>query len=130
MLGKDSRRTQRFESVIRGELARIVTEEVADPRLSGVLITDVRLSTDRKHARIYFTAPAQTTEKQEREAMKGLKHALPFFRRRIADNLEMRYIPELEFERDRHGESVSRLLTVFEEIEGKRPPATEEGTSE
>lgn len=126
MLGKDSRRTQRFESLIRGELARIVTEEVADPRLSGVFVTDVRLSKDRKHARIFFAATSQWNELQEREAIKGLRNALPFFRRRLADQLEMRFMPELEFERDRHTDSVSRLLTAFEVIEGKRPSVNDE----
>lgn len=119
-LGKDSRRTQRMATLLRAEMARLLIEEVSDPSLREIIITDVELSKDLKHARVFF-APQQgeITPKQEKEIDKGLHRAVPFFRRKIADNLDLRYVPELIFQRDQHGESVSRLLHIFEEVEGK-----------
>ncbi len=111
-------RTQRMASLIRAELARILIEEVSDPRLREIVITEVELSKDLKQAKVFFTASQQhpVSAKQDKELQRGFSRALPFFRRKIGDNLEIRFVPELEFCRDTHGESVNRLLGIFDDI--------------
>lgn len=111
------RRTQRMASLIRAELARLLIEEISDPSLKEILITDVTLSKDLKHARVFFAKPGEVSTKEEKEMYKGFTRAIPFLKRKIGDNLQLRFIPQLEFERDRHGESVTRLLHLFEEVE-------------
>lgn len=105
-----------MSSLIRSEMARLLLEEISDPTLSHLILTDVVLTKDLKHARVFYAPQSEMTPKQEKEVTKGLERAKSFFRRKLADNLEMRYVPELVFERDAHGESVSRLLHLFDEV--------------
>lgn len=104
-------------SLLRAELARLLLEEVSDPSLHEILITDVQITKDLKTARVFFSPQGEYSPKQEKETQKGFQRASSFFRRKIGDNLELRHVPALSFERDGHGQTVSRLLNLFEEVE-------------
>ena len=111
------RRTQKMSSLIRAELARVLTQEISDPSLSDLTITEVELTNDLKLARVYFTSSApEVSPKKEKEIGRGFHRAAPYFRRKIGENLEVRYVPELEFIRDKHGESVNRLMHLMDEV--------------
>ena len=109
----NTRRTQRMASLIRSELARLLIEEVSDPRLREIVITEVELSPDLKNARVYFAIDASHLK----EVSQGFQRAIPFFRKKLGDNLALRYVPELLFQVDEHGNSLTRLLHIFDEIE-------------
>jgi len=113
---KDTRRTHRMASLVRAELARLLLEEVSDPSLKDILITDVQISKDLKDAHVFFSPQGELSAKQEKEAKKGFERASSFFRRKIGENLDVRYVPALKFERDTHGQNVSRLLHLFDEV--------------
>ena len=114
-------------SLIRAELARTLIEEVSDPSLKDVVVTEVELSKDLKSCRVLVATQSDISPKQEKEMQKGFQRAMPFFRRKIADNLGLRYVPTLEFSRDMHRESVARLLTLFDSVaeEPKQEPKKE-----
>lgn len=101
-------------SLIRSELARVLIEEVSDPSLREVVITEVELSRDLKNARVFYAKGAANVK----EVGRGLHRALPYFKRKLGDNLQLRHIPDLQFEVDTHGESLTRLMNLFHEIEG------------
>jgi len=113
----DNRRTQRVASLIRGELARVLLEEIADPALSTIHVNEVELSNDLKHARVFFS-PGESQLK-EKDLQRGLQRALPFFRRKLGDNLDLRYVPELEFEEDKHGDTVNRVFTLLRDAKSE-----------
>jgi len=100
--------------LIKEELARVLLHEIADPRLNGLVINDVDVNADLKHAKVYFTPTVETVKPRELE--QGIKRAMPFLRRRIGDNLELRYVPELEFCRDEHGDQVARLYSILDSV--------------
>jgi len=114
---KDLRRAQRLASLVRAELATLLLEEVSDPSLKDILITDVQISKDLKSAKVFFIPNGECSAKQEKETIKGFERASSFFRRKIGENLDLRFVPALVFERDLHGQSVSRLLHLFNEVE-------------
>lgn len=118
------RRTQRMAHLIRGELSRVLIEDISDPSLKEVGITDVDLSNDLKHAKVFFSSHSDLTDKQEKEIVRGFQRAVPFFKRKISDSLELRYVPTLEFRRDVHGESLNRLMHLFDD--GSANKANEE----
>lgn len=107
------RRTQRIASVIQEELGRLLTQEVSDPALHFLNISDVDVTGDLRMARIYYTA-AETAPLKDIE--KGLKRALPFLRRKIGQNLSLRNVPELEFFYDNHSLKVAKLFTLMESL--------------
>ena len=109
------RRAERVADVLRDEIAQIVGYELEDPRLMSVTVTDVRLSSDKKAARVYVTVRGD--EEEHKEALSALKHAAPYVRKQLGLSLNLPRTPELHFVRDRvegEGERVDQLL---EEIE-------------
>lgn len=111
-----TRRTSKVASLIRSELARLLIEEVSDPRLKEIVITEVEVTKDLQKARVFFAKG----EANLKEVDRGLKRGIAFFRRRLGENLELRYVPELEFQVDDHGDNLNRLLHLFDDVAAKR----------
>ena len=83
---------------------------MSDPRLEGVTITAVKLSGDLQQASVYYRVYAD--DKLE-DSAKGLKSAAGFFRKKLADALDIRRVPELRFYFDEsieHGSRIEELL--------------------
>ncbi|MBY0369998.1 30S ribosome-binding factor RbfA [bacterium] len=98
-------------SLIRSELARLLLSEVSDPRLQALAITDVEVTKDLRQARIFYDMQGDVKEVQ-----RGLSKATPFLRRRLGMGLEMKYVPELKFQRDEHGSQLNHLFQVMDEV--------------
>jgi len=110
------RRTERVADVLRDEIAQIVGYELEDPRLTMVTVTDVRLSPDKRAARVYVTVAGD--EEEHKAALAALKHAAPYVRKQLGFALNLPRTPEIHFVRDRveeEGERVDRLLHEIEQ---------------
>ena len=116
------RRTERVADIIREEIAQIVGYELEDPRLTMVTVTEVRLSDDKRDARVYVTVAGD--ESEHKSALAALKRAAPYVRKQLGLSLNLPRTPELHFVRDRveeEGERVDQLLQQIErEWESKR----------
>jgi ribosome-binding factor A len=109
-------RTERFTDTLREEIAQIVGYELEDPRLNTVTVTDVRLSSDKRAARVYVTVVGD--EAEHKSALNALKHAAPYVRKQLGLSLNLPRTPELHFVRDRveeQGERVDQLLGQIEQ---------------
>ena len=109
------RRAERVADVLRDEIAQIVGYELEDPRLTAVTVTDVKLSSDKKAARVYVTVRGD--ENEHKEALSALKHAAPYVRKQLGLSLNLPRTPELHFVRDRVEEEGERVDQLLEEIE-------------
>src|SRR5688500_3874462 len=113
----EARRVQRMSSLLRSEVARLLLEEVSDPALRELTVTNVDLSSDLKHAHVYYTVPKDELTKNEvRELEKGFKRVVPYLRRKIGESLDLRYVPDLEFRLDEHGRTVDRLMHIMDDL--------------
>lgn len=91
-------RHERLSRILREEIAAVMRDELADPRLDGVRITFVELSVDYKNARVGFVGPAADIPRAERERLERLlERATPFLRRRLADAVDLKHAPALRF---------------------------------
>ena len=109
------RRAERTADTLREEIAQIVGYELEDPRLTMVTVTDVRLSADKRTARVYVTVAGD--ENEHKEALAALKHAAPYVRKQLGFSLNLPRTPEIHFVRDRveeEGERVDQLLIEIE----------------
>jgi ribosome-binding factor A len=109
-------RTERVADTIREEIAQIVGYELEDPRLTGVTVTDVRLSDNMRDARVYVTVAGN--EEEHKLALAALRHAAPYVRKQLGLSLNLPRVPELHFVRDRveeEGERVDQLLRQIEQ---------------
>jgi ribosome-binding factor A len=106
------RRNNRVSSLIQAEIARLIVEEIADPQVRGITITEVEISADLKHAKVFFHPGFGDIK----EIGKGIVRALPFFRRTIGRNLSLRQVPELVFEVDTHTDELNKILGLLDKV--------------
>ncbi len=109
------RRAERTADTLREEIAQIVGYELEDPRLTAVTVTDVRLSSDKRAARVYVTIAGD--EKEHEAALSALKHAAPYVRKQLGLSLNLPRTPEIHFVRDRVEEEGERVDQLLHEIE-------------
>lgn len=122
-----TRRTERIGEQIRAELARLLREEVTDPRVGLVTLTRVDVSPDLRNARVYWSALHADAERDPREdaageTALGLASAAGFLRRRLARLLHLKRVPELRFVHDPSLALGSETLNL---IRGLRDGASE-----
>lgn len=111
-------RTERITEALREELAELVEYEMSDPRVSGIVVTDVQISPDKHHAHVRIGFPP---ESDASEALQALDHARSFLRRQLAHRLEMYRIPDLRFEPDMSPNLAGRMEQLLKRIRKGRP---------
>lgn len=108
------RRPERIAEQLREEISEIVGYELEDPRLVAVTVTDVRVSENKRDARVYVTVEGD--ENEIREAMKALHNAEKFVRQQVALNLNIHHAPHIHFVRDTVEEKAGRIEQILEEL--------------
>lgn len=104
-MAREFGRPQRLADYLRKEVSQIIQKEMRDPRLGMVGVTDVEVSKDLLHAKVYVTVFGKDTAADMEEPLKVLNHAAGFLRTHIAQSATMRMTPTLRFYFD---ESISR----------------------
>lgn len=109
-------RTERVADRILKELSEMLIYEIADPRLNGISVTDVRVDRELAFAHIYVSA----IEGSERSAeiLEGLIHARGFIRRELAHRIDLRTFPQLRFHWDptfERAEHIEQLIASLHE---------------
>jgi ribosome-binding factor A len=113
-----SRRRQRIAEQLKTEIARLLREEVTDPRIELVTLTRVDVAPDLSHALVFWSAlDAESRERIE----DGLQSAAPFLRRRLARQLPLKRMPELRFCYDPSLDLGSRTLALLRKISDDGP---------
>lgn len=103
------------ESLLLKEISKLYMQTAMDdPRLQGVFINRVKLSSDKSHCTVYF----YTAEGEEHfnEILEILKLYKPSLRKALAANIPSRYTPELVFKFDKTFEKQSRLEHLLDKI--------------
>jgi len=107
---KSFHRTDRVSAQLRRELGRLVHDAVREHGLPSVSVSDVEVTRDMAHAKIWVTA---LQPERSKEAMKALKGLAPEIRYQLAQSVKMRHVPELHFHYDEsvdRGERIENLL--------------------
>lgn len=108
-----SRRPERLAGQIKEEVSLIIAGEVEDPRVGFVTVTDVKLSADLRHAKIFVSVVG--TENEVKGSLAALKHANGFIRHQLGAVLRMRHIPELHFAYDDTEVRAARIEELLSE---------------
>ncbi len=114
------KRVRRFSELLKQEISKIILREVKDPRIGFVSLTDVEVSGDLKHAKIYVSVYG--SEQEKKETMKGLEKAQGFIRRLVGERITTYHTPELLFRYDdsiEHGVYISKLIEEVREEDNK-----------
>ena len=119
-------RADRVAQALKKEISNIIHDELKDPRLGFITITDIELTQDLRYAKVFFSVLGKNEDyKKSKDA---LDKATGFIRRLIAQRIRLRFTPEISFREDRSSEYSIRIQEVLEEIKGlnePRPSSTE-----
>lgn len=110
---RDHSRTLRIAEQIQRELAGLIRLELKDPRVGMVTLTDVEVTADYAHAKVFFTTLG--TSDQIAAATAGLNHAAGFLRHELGQRIKLRSIPQLHFIYDESVERGVRLSRLIDE---------------
>ncbi len=110
-----SQRQLRVGAEIQHALAWILERgEVHDPGLMerSVTVTEVQMSPDLRNARV-FVVPQGGGD--SRAVIAALNHARTFLRRRLGEEVRLRFSPALDFAPDRSFETADRIEHLLRE---------------
>ncbi|MBM3262051.1 MAG: 30S ribosome-binding factor RbfA [candidate division Zixibacteria bacterium] len=109
------RRPVRVADQIKEEISDILRTEMKDPRLGFLTITAVDISTDLRHAKVFFSVLG--TDKEKEQCRTTLEKAAGFVRSQLGRRVRMRHIPELLFRYDDSYAYAQRIAEVMKKIE-------------
>lgn len=92
----------------------LVKDEIRDPRLSGITITEVKVDRELAYADIYVSAIEGVS--RSKEVLEGLESASGFIRKTLSDRIELRAFPRLRFHWDVTPERADRIEQLLASI--------------
>ena len=108
---KSFSRKDRVAEQIRRELAELIRTELKDPRVGMISITDVEVTADYAHAKVFFSTLAGS--EHVAEVLIGLQKASGFLRRELGKRISIHMTPQLHFVFDEsleRGADLSQLI--------------------
>ena len=123
---KTFHRTDRVSAQIRRDLGTLVHAAVREHGLPSVSVSDVEVTRDMAHAKVFVTA---LMPERSAEAVKGLRELAGELRTGLARAMKLRHVPELHFHYDDsvdRGERLDNLLRDLPDARAEQPEADEE----
>lgn len=116
-----NRRVSRVAELIRREVSQMLLHGIKDDRVGTgmVSVTDVDVSGDLQHAKIYVSIYG--TEDAKAQTMAGLKSATGYVRSELGSRVRLRRTPEVVFIEDESIERGSRVLSLLNQIRSQSP---------
>ncbi len=117
-------RAFRISERIREELSAMLLQEIADPRLEGISVTEVTVDRELAYAEVYVSALEGSVRSQE--ILEGLEHAQGHMRHNLAQRIELRSFPRLRFHWDptfEKAEKIERLIASLHEEDSQSTAA-------
>ena len=115
---KEFNRSERVAQTITRQLAMILRNEVNDPRVSSLTITDVEVTKDLRQAKIFVTSLFEDQAEIE-DTMGALEKANGFLRRALAKVIDMRHCPTLLFAYDNSISEGARMSALIDKALNK-----------
>jgi ribosome-binding factor A len=106
-------RRDRVSEQIRRELAELIRTELKDPRVGMVSITEVEVSADYAHAKVYFSS--MSGREHLDSVLEGLNKASGFLRRELGKRITVHSTPQLHFVFDESLERGADLTKLIQE---------------
>lgn len=119
---REFNRSERVAGQIRRDLAKLIQQEIKDPEVGFVSLSDVEVTRDLSHAKVFITV---FDPEKAKVSLKALRRASAFLRRRLSKELRLRHVPELHF---LHDDSVEQGAHI-DELIAKALNADKDGTT-
>jgi ribosome-binding factor A len=114
-------RKRRVDEAVRAVLSEAITKDLSDPRVGFVTVTQVKTSSDLRHARVYVSVLGSDEERTA--SLRALAAAHGFLQGRLAASLRLKRTPTLTFDYD---ESVVRGIRITQLLDDRLGSARDE----
>jgi ribosome-binding factor A len=114
---KSYTRGDRVAGLVQEALSDVLKKSIQDPRLKSAVITGVKMSPDLKLAKVYFTVSDRVSTRED--AAEGFKKAGPFIKNRLAQQINLRYMPDLKFYYDESIDYGFHIESILKKIKNK-----------
>ena len=121
MATKSFHRTDRVSAQLRRDIGQIVHQAVREHGLPSVSVSDVEVTRDLAHAKVFVTA---LLADQGPVAVKALKELAPELRYQLGKAVRMRHVPEIHFHYD---DSVDKGERIDQLLRDNPPAAADDG---
>ena len=101
-------------SVVHKALSQILQNSISDPRITPTTITEVQLSKDLKHAKVFLTSGESTEALQT--SVEHLNRARSYIRHRLSGELDMKFTPAIRFLVDDLPSRSTRVISLIEQV--------------
>jgi ribosome-binding factor A len=108
---RDFKRSERVAGSLRRELAQLIQTELKDPEVGFVSLSDVEVTRDLAHAKVFVTV---FEPDKAAGSLKALNKAAGWLRRRLGQEMRIRSVPELHFQHDASVETGLHMDRVIE----------------
>lgn len=107
-------RHERLEQDVKIALSQIISYEVKNPSVTGMIsVTDVKITPDQKYAKVFISIFGK---KNKSEVIDGLKASSGFIKSSLGKKVKMRNIPSLQFEIDDSMEYGARMDKLIDKV--------------
>jgi ribosome-binding factor A len=117
-------RAERMAEVIKHEASEIIQRGLKDPRIGFASITEVVVSHDLRHAKIFVSVLGDDAAK--RRTMQGLQRARGHIRSELGGRLALRFVPEVHFRLDESIERGIRISSLVRQVAEEKPRASQD----
>ena len=107
-------RVSKIKVQLLRELSDVI-QNMSDPRLDNLSVSDVTITNDLSVATLYVSIIGDESEKET--ALNTMRKALGHVRSQIARRIQLRYAPELRLQYDPTGERAARVLSIIDSIQ-------------
>lgn len=108
---RDFRRSDRVAGSLRRELAQIIQQEVRDPDIGFISLSDVEVSRDLAHAKVFVTV---FEPEKAASSIKALNRKAGYLRSLLGRAMHIRSVPELHFHHDASVETGRHMDELIE----------------
>lgn len=115
----------RVADQIQRDLAEIIAFELKDPRVGMITITEVQITPDYAHAKVFFTTLMDSGEPLK-NTLSGLDKASGFIRGQLGRRLTIHTLPALHFVHDTSTARGMELSKLIDEANASRAKDAEE----
>lgn len=113
-------RLERINSLLKQEIATILTRRINDQRIGFISITEVKISKDLSLAKVFYSQLG--SEEDRKRTKKGLQAARKFIKGEIGRVIKLRTVPDLCFIYDESIERGSRVLSKLNKLASESIP--------
>ena len=126
-MAREYSRNQRMAEQIRCDLSEIIRDDLKDPRMGFISITEVRLTRDLSQAIIFCSILEQD---RAEETMETLNRAAGFLRSQVADRMRARSVPILKFRHDNSMEKGAAMEALISKARASDPQHDDESSDD